>query len=83
MSRLAVLFPELLLLLVPLMVVYIWRAKTGALGGAVRVVILVLFALVAAVPLAPLGGRGAQGGGAGEQSRRMRVERGRTCHDVE
>ena len=59
MSRLAVLFPELLLLLVPLMVVYIWRAKTGALGGAVRVVILVLFALVAAVPLAPLGGRGA------------------------
>ena len=58
MRRLAFLFPELLLLLVPLLVVYWWRARSSALGGLVRVVILVLVALIAAVPLAPVGGKG-------------------------
>ena len=52
------LFPELLLLLVPLLFLYFWRARSRALGGATRILILVIIALLAAVPLAPLGGRG-------------------------
>ena len=56
--RIAFLFPELLLLLVPLLVVYWWRARATALGGVVRVVVLVLIALVASIPLAPIGGKG-------------------------
>jgi Mg-chelatase subunit ChlD len=58
MTRVSLLFPELLLLLIPLLFVYVWRARSAALGGAVRVVILTLLALVAAVPLAPVGGKG-------------------------
>lgn len=53
-----VLFPELLLLIVPLLFVYFWRGRSAALGGAVRVIILIVLALLAAVPLAPLGGKG-------------------------
>ena len=52
------LFPELLLLIVPLLFVYFWRAPVSALGGAVRIAILTLVTLIAAVPLAPLGGKG-------------------------
>ena len=52
------LFPELLLLIVPLLFVYVWRARAAALGGAVRIAILTMLALIAAVPLAPLGGKG-------------------------
>ncbi|MFA5190995.1 MAG: vWA domain-containing protein [Verrucomicrobiia bacterium] len=52
-------YPELLLLLVPLLFLYGWKARTRGIGGAVRVVILVLLALIAAIPLLPLGGRGA------------------------
>jgi hypothetical protein len=52
------LFPELLLLIVPLRFVYFWRARVSALGGAVRIAILMLVTLIAAVPLAPLGGKG-------------------------
>ena len=58
MNRIAFLFPELLLLLVPLLFVYWWRARATALGGVVRIAILLLVALVAAVPLAPIGGKG-------------------------
>ena len=53
-----VLFPGLLLLIVPLLVVYFWRGRAAALGGFVRVVILLGLAILAAGPLAPLGGKG-------------------------
>ena len=56
--RIAFLFPELLLLLVPLLVVYWWRARASAPGGVVRIAVLVLITLVAAIPLAPIGGKG-------------------------
>jgi Mg-chelatase subunit ChlD len=58
MSVVFLLFPALLLLIVPLAFVYIWRARTSGPGGFVRVAILVLLALTAAVPVAPLGGKG-------------------------
>ena len=58
MNRIALLFPELLLLIVPLLFVYFWRGRSPGLGGLVRIVILAILAVVAAVPLAPLGGRG-------------------------
>ena len=58
MNRVSFLFPELLLLLVPLLFVYFWRGTATAIGGAVRVVIVLFLALLAAVPLAPLGGKG-------------------------
>ena len=58
MNRIALLFPELLLLIVPLLFVYFWRGRSPGLGGLVRMVILAILAVVAAVPLAPLGGRG-------------------------
>jgi von Willebrand factor type A domain len=59
MTRVSLLFPELLLLIVPLLFVYFWRGRSSALGGLVRLLILVLLALLAAVPVAPLGGKGA------------------------
>ena len=58
MNRVALLFPELLLLIVPLLFVYFWRGRSPGLGGLVRIVILAILAVVAAVPLARLGGRG-------------------------
>ena len=58
MSRVALLFPELLLLLVPLLFAYYWFGRARGLGGAARLVLLTLLALVASVPLAPLGGKG-------------------------
>ena len=58
MNRVSLLFPELLLLLVPLLFLYFWRGRSPALGGVVRILILSSLALLAAVPLAPLGGRG-------------------------
>jgi Mg-chelatase subunit ChlD len=58
MNRVALLFPELLLLIVPLLFVYFWRGRSPVPGGLVRIVILAILALVAAVPIAPLGGRG-------------------------
>lgn len=58
MNRVSLLFPELLLLIVPLIYVYLWRGRASALGGAARVIMLVLLTLLAAVPLAPIGGRG-------------------------
>lgn len=54
----SLLFPQLLLLIVPLLFLYLWRGRAPALGGAVRVLMLAVLALIAAVPLAPLGGKG-------------------------
>src|SRR6185503_4351495 len=52
------LFPELLLLIVPLVVLYIWRARVRGLGGGVRIAALVFVTLLAAVPIASIGGKG-------------------------
>jgi uncharacterized membrane protein len=51
-------YPELLLLIVPLLFVYFWRGRSRGLAGGVRVLIVAVLALIAAVPLAPLGGKG-------------------------
>jgi Mg-chelatase subunit ChlD len=52
------LFPELLILIVPLVFLYAWRARARGLGGAVRIAALVLVTLLAAVPIASIGGTG-------------------------
>ncbi len=58
MNRLSFLYPELLLLIVPLLFLYFWRGRASSIGGYVRVLMLVVVGLIAAVPLAPLGGKG-------------------------
>lgn len=58
MNRFAFLFPELLLLAIPLAFLYFWRARAARLGGVVRIAILAIIVLLAAVPLVPLGGKG-------------------------
>jgi Mg-chelatase subunit ChlD len=58
MSNVYLLFPELLLLLVPLVVLYFWRGRAKGLNGVVRLLVLLILALVAAVPLARIGGQG-------------------------
>jgi hypothetical protein len=58
MSSLYLLYPELLLLLVPLLFVYFWRARARGIAGAIRLLILVILAFLVAMPLAPLGGKG-------------------------
>ncbi len=58
MTRMAFLFPELLLVIVPLLALYFWRARARGLNGAARLIILTLVTLIAAVPLAGLGGKG-------------------------
>ena len=65
---LSFLFPELLLLIVPLVFLYVYVvsgfSRTGGdgrargLGGAVRIASLVLVTLLAAVPIASIGGKG-------------------------
>jgi hypothetical protein len=57
-SNIYLLYPELLLLLVPLVFFYFWRARSRGVGGITRLVILATLALLAAIPLAPLGGKG-------------------------
>ena len=52
------LFPALLLLIVPLAFFYRWRGKAPGLGGHIRIAILILLVLIATVPIAPLGGKG-------------------------
>jgi Mg-chelatase subunit ChlD len=59
MSNLYLLYPELLLLLVPLLFIYFWRGRARGLAGATRLSILVILALLAAMPFSPLGGKGA------------------------
>lgn len=58
MTGVAWLFPELLLLIVPLLFVYWWRGRRAGAAGGLRITLIVLVAVLAAVPLAPLGGRG-------------------------
>ena len=58
MSPVALVFPELLLLLVPLLLVYYWRGRATGINGVTRVVILTALTVLAAVPLAPVGGKG-------------------------
>jgi uncharacterized membrane protein len=58
MNPVTLLFPELLVLIVPLLFLYFWRGRAAALGGATRILILLALVLLAAVPIAPLGGRG-------------------------
>jgi hypothetical protein len=80
---LSFLFPELLLLVVPLLFVYFWRARSSALGGYVRVLILTLLALLAAVPLAPLGGKGVDVVVVADRSRSMPADsRGRALEII-
>jgi Mg-chelatase subunit ChlD len=52
------LYPGLLLLIVPMLVVYFWRGRSAGIGGVVRIAVLAGLALLASVPLARLGGRG-------------------------
>ena len=52
------LYPGLLLLIVPLLLLYFWRGRSGGLGGVVRIAVLAGLALLASVPLARLGGKG-------------------------
>ena len=59
MTVLALLYPGLLLLIVPLLFVYFRRGRAPGIGGVVRVVTVAVLVLIAAVPIAPLGGRGA------------------------
>ncbi len=54
----SLLFPELLLLIVPLLFVYVWWTRAPGLGGAVRIAVLVVVTLHAAVPIASIGGTG-------------------------
>jgi Mg-chelatase subunit ChlD len=58
MTRVSLLFPELLLLLLPLLALLFWRGRSSALGAVVRALIAICLALLAAVPMARLGGRG-------------------------
>ncbi len=58
MNNLYLLFPELLLLLIPLLFLYFWRGRARALGGLVRLLLLLLIVSLAAMPLAPVGGEG-------------------------
>ena len=52
------LFPELLLLIVPLMFLFFWRLRVRGIGGIARAIILIGIAILAAIPLARIGGRG-------------------------
>jgi Mg-chelatase subunit ChlD/uncharacterized membrane protein len=61
MSSIYFLFPELLLLLVPLLFLLFWRGWKRVqtkLGRAVRILAILLLVLIAAVPLAPIGAEG-------------------------
>jgi Mg-chelatase subunit ChlD/uncharacterized membrane protein len=54
----SLLFPELLLIVVPLLCLLFWLGRIPVPGSIVRVIVIVLLTLLAAVPIAPLGGRG-------------------------
>jgi Mg-chelatase subunit ChlD len=58
MSRFYLLFPQLLLLIIPFLLLLFWRARSGASGSAVRLLMLVCLTILAAIPLAQIGGRG-------------------------
>jgi Mg-chelatase subunit ChlD/uncharacterized membrane protein len=52
------LFPELLLLIVPLLSLYWWRGRRAGAAGGLRISVIIVIAMLAAVPLARIGGRG-------------------------
>ena len=52
------LYPGLLLLIVPLLLTYFWRGRSAGIGGVVRIAVLAGLVLLASVPLARLGGKG-------------------------
>src|SRR5262245_57805841 len=58
MSDLYLLFPQMLLLLAPLLFVFFWRGRVAGIGGLARLLILIGLTLLAAVPLARIGGKG-------------------------
>jgi len=83
MSVVSLLFPALLLLIVPLAFVYMWRGRTSGPGGYVRVAILILLVAIATVPVAPLGGKGLDVVVVVDRSRSMPAEsRGRSLEIV-
>jgi Mg-chelatase subunit ChlD len=57
-KNIAFLYPEFLLLIVPLLLVFFWRGRFGLVGSVARVIAMVLLTLILAVPLARLGGKG-------------------------
>ena len=77
------LYPELLLLAVPLLFLYFWRGRTAGLGGLARVGALVAIALLASGPLARLGGKGVDVVVVADLSRSMPAEsRARTLEII-
>jgi len=58
MNAFYLLFPELLLLLVPLAFLLYWRGRAPGLNGVIRTLLMILIVLIAAVPLARIGGDG-------------------------
>jgi Mg-chelatase subunit ChlD len=52
------LFPELLLLLIPLGFLLYWRGRAPGLNGIIRTLLLILLVLIAAIPLARIGSDG-------------------------
>jgi hypothetical protein len=76
------LFPGLLLLIVPLLVVYLWRGRSPGIGGIVRVIVLAGIALLAAVPLAPIGGKGVDVIVVVDRSRSMPAESGARALEI-
>jgi Mg-chelatase subunit ChlD len=58
MMGVSLLFPELLLVIVPLLFLLFWRGRIPVPGSIVRMLVIILLALLAAVPLARIGGRG-------------------------
>jgi len=58
MTSIHLLYPELLLLIVPLLFLLFRRMRARATAGAVRVVIIFVLVFIAAIPLARRGGKG-------------------------
>jgi hypothetical protein len=57
-NSISFLFPELLLVVVPLLLLYRWRGRSSGPAGVTRIIAIVVLTLIAAVPLARLGGNG-------------------------
>jgi Mg-chelatase subunit ChlD len=83
MTTVSLLFPELLLLLVPLLFLYAWWVRASGAVGLVRLAALAILTLLAAVPIASIGGRGVDVVAVVDVSRSMPAEsRARTLEIV-